>query len=158
MFRLMSSLVLCLVVVTGLAGCPSEADRPATVPATATVTYNGEAIEGAHVTFSPDSDSGDAAFGDTDPEGKADLRTSFAQGAVPGSYKVAVTKTEAEAVAGLGPGENEDEEVDEDEQDEGGDVVYKSVLPEKYGSADTSGFTATVTEGGENAFTFDLVD
>ena len=156
MFRLVLRLVVCLAAIAVLAGCPSEADRPATVPATASVTYNGTAVDGAHVTLSPDSDSGDAAFGDTDAQGNVALRTSFAEGVVPGSYKVTGTKSVAEAGAGLGGGE--DDEVDEEEGEEGGDVVYKSVLPEKYGSADTSDFTATVTEGGENAFTFDLVD
>ena len=114
-------------------------------------------LEGAHVALSPAESTGDAAFGDTDAQGKAALRTSFGEGVVPGSYKVTVTKMEAEAGAGPGAGEDEDDEVDEDEGEEGGNVVYKSVLPDRYGKADTSGFTATVTEDGENTFTFDLV-
>ena len=154
MFRLMSSLVVCLAFVAILAGCGPTDDRSATVSATASVTYNGQAIEGAHVTFSPTAESGDAAFGDTDAQGKAALRTSWGEGVVPGSYKVTVTKMEAVGGASTGTGENEDEEEDE----EGGDVVYEARLPEKYGNVNTSGLDATVTEDGENSFSFDLTD
>ena len=154
MFRLILSLVVCLAAVAVLAGCGSDADRPATLSATATVTYNGEAVEGAHVTLSPAGDSGDAAFGDTDAQGKAALRTAFADGVVPGSYEVTVTKTQAQG--GVAPAGGEEEMDEEDE--EGAEVVYEDLLPARYGRADTSGFTATVTEDGENDFTFDLVD
>jgi len=156
MFRLVLSLVVCVATVGLITGCGSDDGRPATVAATATVTYNGTAVEGAHVTLSPAEGKGDAAFGDTDAQGAAALRTSFGDGVVPGSYKVTVTKMVAEAAPGAT--ENVDDEVDEEEGEEGGNVTHKSVLPEKYGKADESGFTATVTEDGENAFTFDLVD
>ncbi len=61
------------------------------------VTLDGQPVEGASVTFSPEEDSGKAAGGLTDSEGVFDLTTfSEGDGALPGDYRVTVTKTESD--------------------------------------------------------------
>ncbi len=154
MFRLGLGLVLSLAVVVGFFGCGAaeEADRPARVPATASFTYRGNAVEGANVTFSPAGEKGHAAYGLTDEDGKATLSTFGGDdGAVPGSYKVLVMKTEAEGAAAA-------DEQSEEEEEEEEEVVHKHLLPEKYSRVDMTDLTADVTEDGDNNFTFELKD
>ena len=154
MFRLISAVAVCLVAMAILTGCPGSSDyQVERVPATATINYQGSPVGGATVTFSPEGESGKAAYGETDANGKVTLSTFGGEdGAVPGSYKVIVTKTE---VAG---GAAADEELSEEEEEAEGSVTHKPLLPAKYGRRDTTDLTATVTEDGENDFTFDLVD
>ncbi|MDA7503729.1 carboxypeptidase-like regulatory domain-containing protein [Planctomicrobium sp.] len=140
------SLILGLVATSGmLMGCSGDKspDRPATTPTTGVVTYNGDPVEGATVTFKPGAD-GKAAFGKTDGEGKFALTTfEGGDGAIPGSYTVAVTKMEvmeSNAVSMDDP--NYDPTIEEPEP--------KSLLPAKYADAANSGLTATVgTEPGD---------
>src|ERR1700736_6692155 len=90
-----------LVAVTSLgggmvAGC---SQGPAVVPVTGTVSYEGKALEGATVMFLPKSEADQGtklAFGLTNAEGCFSLRTDILakayDGAVPGEYRVAVSK------------------------------------------------------------------
>lgn len=140
------SLVLGLVVTSSvLMGCGGggDPDRPATTPTTGVVTYNGDPVEGATVTFKPGAE-GKAAFGKTDAEGKFSITTfEGGDGAIPGSYTIAVTKmevVESNAVSMDDP--NYDPTIEEPEP--------KSLLPTKYADAANSGLTATVgTEAGD---------
>ncbi len=61
-------------------------------------------VVGASVNLRPlDLKKGAAAFGETGADGVAKLRTSWAQGAVPGKYKGTVIKTDAPVVAAPPP-------------------------------------------------------
>ena len=51
-FRSMQGALL-LLLLTGLCGCGPADSRPATVPVTATVNYQGAPVDGASVVFVP---------------------------------------------------------------------------------------------------------
>ncbi len=144
----------CMLVWAGCGGAAVDPNRPATAPVSGTVTYQGSPVENATVTFLASAPDGKSAVGRTDASGKFALMT-FApgDGAVPGQYKVMISKqvteggvSEEEAYKYIERGENPPE------------PTVKNLLPEKYTAADTSGLSADVTESGENTFTFELTD
>ncbi len=151
----MSRFIGCSILVLVFVGCgeTGDADRPATAPVTGSVTYNGQPVEGATVTFMAGSSEGRGAVGTTDASGKFQLTTFEAgDGAIPGSYKVKIAKTvgggpqtaeEAMALMESGAGPPTDEQKDE--------------LPVKYKDENTSGLTADVKDG-DNDFPFELTD
>lgn len=134
-----------------LVGCPganSTSNAGATV--SGTVMLDGSPVEGATVTFRPESPDGSGAFGMTDAEGKYVLNTSSAVlGVVPGTYKVSVTKMEAAA----------SDAPAEDDPSYGGapkqQAAPKHLLPEKYSRIESSGLTADVKPG-ENTVPLEL--
>jgi hypothetical protein len=152
--------VLLLLVVALVVGCqPAGADRPATFKVTGTVTMGGAPLEGASVMFVPKTPPGNAASGITDASGKYALSTFGGDdGAVPGDYFVVVRKYEAAAPATGGTAAPAGGEVEQDADFTGEAVTEegaKNLLPEKYASPATSGFTATV-EAKDNSFDFPL--
>lgn len=144
----------CLLISAALCGCgPSHPD---VVPASGVVTYQGQPVDGAQVTFMA-SGAARAAYGVTDAEGKFRLSTfGTDDGAVLGSHTVTVAKpTETVSGAGMSP----------DDPDSGYAAAMaqsarnpsaKSGLPDKYANPQTSGLTAEVTQSGPNEFTFPL--
>lgn len=82
------------------AGCgqtndPWSAKRPKVVPAEGIVKYSGDPLVGATVVFSPVGETGVAALAITGADGRFQLMAfPPKKGAVPGQYKVAVTKLE----------------------------------------------------------------
>jgi hypothetical protein len=61
-----------------------------------TVTLDGQPVEGAMVSFLPENGTGRAATGMTDPDGTFQLTTfQEGDGALPGTYRVIVTRTDA---------------------------------------------------------------
>lgn len=140
--------VAILVSLALLTGCAPTTERPDTTGVTGTVTLNGEAVEGAVVTFVPTGD-GQSAVGKTDASGKYALTTfGGGDGAVTGEYAVKISKYAApEAAAGGG---EEEGEYEEDADDTGEQV---SLLPEIYADEGTSNLTASVSEG---STTFDF--
>lgn len=141
-----------LAVVAGLEGCGSG--RPKTVPVTGVVTLDGKPIEGANVTFYPDTGEtagagaqqkkadgpGRPATGTTDKDGKFTLKTfEPGDGALPGKYKVAIIKKEVTGFladkdglsGGIAP--------------EG--VKENWIIPPKYADPNKSGLTAEVKSG-----------
>ncbi|WP_299466956.1 hypothetical protein [uncultured Gimesia sp.] len=120
------------------AGCGSGADRPSTAKAEGTVTFENQPLEGASVSFIPES--GRPASGFTDASGHFILRTfEAADGAIPGKHTVIISKLAS----------------DSKKQDD----IYaeqKSAIPEKYADLKKSGLTAAVNADGENKFDFDL--
>ena len=154
-------------------GCQKGPKTPPTYPVSGKVTYKGEPVEGATVSFLPSAEGGQAASGVTDASGQYKL-TSFKKddGAVAGQYKVAIAKykdepAEEEAAGGSAAGGDDSEEYPEDytepvggaegdDEDTGGEA--ESLLPAKYADPNASGLQATVTEQGPNNFDFALED
>jgi hypothetical protein len=128
---------VCLsVVLLTLAGCLGGAGEAKPVPASGVITLNGEPLEGAYVLFIPDM--GPKASATTAADGGFELTTvKDKDGVVPGPCRIAVEKR-----APLDPKDPY--------------VTPKSLIPEKYGSVNTSGLTETVADSGENFFSIDL--
>ena len=171
MFGLKFRLLVGIAALGLIAGCGAS-EFPDTVKAGGTVTYNGEAVADAVVTFSPTGvENAHAASGTTDSSGKFTM-TSFVagDGAVVGNYAVSISKTEGGTVeleTGAAATES-DEDIDAAYAalDEAGGAeglakaggAAKDLLPAKYKSASNSGLTADVTADGPNDFTFELTD
>lgn len=142
-----------LLLLAGMlmaAGCAGgkdqwEKDRRQVVEAGGVVTFDGAPLPGATVIFSP-AGGLSAAVGRTDAEGRFVLKTyADGDGAIATDHKVTVTCVKVE---GPPPGANLDE-IDPT-------IKETSLIPERYGQADKSGLTATVTYEGPNEFKFEL--
>lgn len=168
MLRTICGSLIVVVVVGVLLGC-QRTGGPATEKVSGKVTFKGQPVAGAIVTFAPKSPGAKAAAGTTDASGRFRLTTSGAgDGAVAGSYAVTVIKPERPkgppAESGAIPPEAQEavkkaQEEAKKTQEEGkkaGDEGSKESLPEKYKSAETSGLTAEVKARQSNDFTFDL--
>ena len=134
-------LVGCLIM-SPLLGCKSD-NLPKTVPAEGVVTLDGTAVEGAIVVFIATQGNYNAT-GHTDASGKFKMNAFDTKGgAVPGSYKVEVSKTIMESASGkLGEGET--------------DVNMKYGLPKKYSTFTTSGLTKDLNDQGDLNIKFEL--
>ena len=150
-----------VVAALFIGGCGDAgvSDRPNVVPVSGTVTYNGQPVDGATVTFISKG-SARASLGVTDANGVFRLTTYGEQndGAPPGEYVVTIAKLEGGSAATLSGvpedttqlGYEVNSETDKQEE-------AKSLLPEKYNGAD-SGLTATVGADGTNGLKFELTD
>lgn len=139
-------MAISLVALSGCSGRASVPGRPKTVPVKVTVIYRGSPVAEANVQFLPDG-TGNAATGVTDSQGIARL-TTFEQndGAVPGTYRVTIRKSIQ--VGGSNPADPDAPPVP---------ATYREELPAKYGTPETSGLTALVSES-QTEFTFELTD
>jgi hypothetical protein len=135
------------------------------VPVTGTVTLDGQPVAGANVSFSPTSGGGKAAVGTTDASGKFTLTTmKSGDGAVPGAYLVTITKSAtAQAPAFQDPRSSggkltpeQMQAMQEAMKGGTGKTQTSSEIPAKYANRDTSGFSATITKGEANDFTFEM--
>ena len=158
-------LFLGLLAVSVVSGCSGgtegDADRPARTLVSGKVTYDGNSVEGATVVLVPSSQGGKPATGLTDASGMFKLRTfETDDGALPGEYKVTVTKLKSAAENQVAEDDPNYEPPAEDGSDEdGSDGEPEHLLPEKYASAESSGLTASIPSEGEvNDLNFDLVD
>lgn len=133
--------LICVSVVLGMfAGCEND-KLPKTVPAEGVVTLDGATVSDATVLLI--ADVGDInASAVSDKNGKF-LLNAFPEksGAVPGSYKVSISKTINEAAS-----EKTGETM----------VNLKYGLPQKYSLYTTSGLTYTLGEKGDKNIKFDL--
>lgn len=120
------------------AGCNGgSSDGPRTVKASGVVTLDGVPVEKAQVVFIDDSNKY-PAYSPTDAQGKFDLRLSETKmGAVPGPYKVQVSKTLLES-------------------GDGSEVSLKYGLPKKYSNFMQSGLTFTVPDAGTSDIKLEL--
>ena len=152
--------VACLAL---LVGCGSSGEP--TFPVSGKVTYaDGKPVEGAAVSFVPDSGS-KPAVGITDADGMYKLTTTNKDdGAIAGDYKVTIASYEGSAdYESTDEGQtladpyditNEyPEDYDEASQKS---VASKNKLPAKYSNKATSGFTAQVKAEGENVYDFEI--
>lgn len=155
-FELLAVIVACVGLI---AGCqPQATDRAATYQVAGTVTLNGEALDGATVTFVPNG-PGNSASGITDASGKYTLSTfGGGDGATPGEYSVKIAKYEGAAAAATGRAASGDSQYPDDYKGEEADAEQgsKNLLPEKYANPATSGFTAKVEASDSNVFDFAL--
>lgn len=148
-----------LIGLVAIAGC-SKGGVPATAPVTGAVTYRGAPVEGASVMFIPIQAGPKPATGVTDAQGKFKLSTfGQADGAIPGQYKVAITKRTTEYDLGGKTKEQFEEEMKHLEELGKPSPEPKVVdhLPLKY-AGESSPESKTVDAKGPNDFTFELTD
>ena len=125
-----------------LAGCDSGLKL---AKAGGTVTYRGKPIAGANVIFIPDA--GAPAIASTDDSGAFSWTTQGKPGALIGSGRVAITATEKYEF--------------KSEEEMTSKVIQKmgrTLIPTKYGRAETSELTVTVNADGNNNVQLDLKD
>jgi len=142
--RLASSFGAILLCALATLGCNSQGGHlPKTVPAAGVVTLDGKPVEGAQVVLIPAGDATTGAFGTTNASGHFSLRAFEEKpGAIPGEYKVQVSKTIEVKMQG---------------KLDGGDAVrFEHGVPAKYTGAKTSGLTATIPDAGINNLSFTL--
>lgn len=150
-----------LPVVLGC-GAGTKYTAPPTVAVKGTVTYKGQALDGAQVAFiNTDKEGGKPANGITDSAGNFQLQTFLggstqAKGAMPGDYIVTIQKVEASA-AGTAPGGATTKIVGAPSGSGAMVNAPKLLTPEKYADP-TKAEKVTVKADGENVFKFDLVD
>jgi hypothetical protein len=144
-----------LSLVAAISGCGSG--HPQTVPVSGVVTYQGQPVAGAQVSFLAEG-AARAGYGTTDDAGKFQLSTYGANdGAVLGSHTVTIVKpTETVTGAGMSPDDPDAGYAAAMAQAAQGGSAVKGVLPDKYANPNTSGLTADVTQAGPNEFTFAL--
>jgi hypothetical protein len=117
-------------------GCGSGGRHlPKTVPASGVVTLDGKPVDGAQVVLVPAAEGKTGAFGTTNGSGHFSLRAyDEKDGAIPGDYKVQVSKTVEVKLPG---------------KLDGGDAVrFDYGVPAKYTGAKTSGLSVTIPDTG----------
>jgi len=144
---------VCLVAMlcTAFSGCgPGDDGLPRTVPAKGMITLNGAPVEGASIVFLGD-DGSKFARAISDAAGRFSADTyETKSGAVPGAYKVTVSKTVTveNAVNNIPKGLEESAE-HAGEMDPGqGNVSWVNDLPKQYASPVTSGLAVNIPEDG----------
>jgi len=137
----MRNVVIAALLLSCFSGC-EKSNLPTTVPAEGVVTLDGEKISEATILLIADKGTYNADAV-SDKDGKFKLN-AFAEkgGAVPGSYRVLISKT-INAAAASKDGES--------------GVNLKYGLPKKYSDVMTSGLTYTLGEDGDKNIKFDLV-
>jgi len=151
-------------------GCNNPDARLAMVEGT--ITYNGQPVEGATVTFLPVDPAGEIAVGLTDADGRFTLNSTAAvgvgTGALPGEYTVLVVARQAQHDPHAEARRQYDEayergEITFDQLDarlraRPGPPPPRNLVPERYGNPGATDLRATVERVRINTFTFDLVD
>ena len=151
MFRRQIGMAVVALVVAGIVGCGPGG--PKLVPAKGKVTYKGEPLAGASVTFI--HQDGQIAVGSTSDSGEFSLVTVGEPGAMVGQHKVGIRKSAS--VEGM-PANPKPEDMFKMAAKKA-TPLGQTVVPTKYESPDDSGLTATVSDDEtKNNFTFDLVD
>jgi len=162
---------LVALLASVLCGCTGNSSG--TVPVSGKVIKDGQPVSGAVVAFMPNAPDGKAASGTTDASGAYNLTTIVnGDGAMPGSYKVTVTKF-AGAAAAAGPstgGQATPADIDaayKAAEKQGQSVMNPEAsaptaspneLAAKFANPDTSGFTAEVKAGETKSFDFNVTD
>jgi hypothetical protein len=128
------------VCLSTVCGCGSGGGNlPRTVPAMGVVTLDGKPVDGAQVVLVPANDgTTTGAYGITNSSGHFSLR-AFEQkdGAIPGEYKVQVSKTVQVKMEGA-----------KGSLDGGDPVRYDFGVPSKYTGAKTSGLSVSIPDAG----------
>jgi hypothetical protein len=150
MFR-HASLALSLLVALVGSGC---SNHPEVVPVSGTVLFQGEPVDGAHVSFQLPGAPRHAA-GTTDAAGRFTLTTfKPGDGALPGEHEIVVYKWESATAASDSPGSR---------QAPGGGkmanyVHPKSMLPARYENPKLSDLRVTVESGSPMDLVIELTE
>lgn len=148
---------LLLTLGCGGGGVEKPDHIPDLASCTITITHNGSPVEGASVLLAPESGQFSAA-GITDSNGVAVVKTDGKyEGAVPGSYKVSVTKRE-KLESDLGPTPEDPADYAAYQAKLKAQPKPKHLLPEKYASFGTTDLKVTVSEGTPTEETLELTD
>jgi hypothetical protein len=140
-------LLVCLLLCTGCSGRRG----PQLAAAGGVVTYKGQPVDEATVTFS--TELGPPAIGRTDSNGAFAFNTRGKSGAVvgPGVVSIIAVKQDRELT------EQESSQLAGDRLEALLAKITHHMIPKKYGHPSTSGLTVTVSEDPmKNQFTFDL--
>lgn len=131
------TLVLLMLLMQQV-GCGSGSE---TIAVSGVVTHNSKPLADADVAFIPAE--GRPAYGRSDSNGRFTLTTfNDGDGALPGEHVVTIMKSvEVKPATDTNPY-----------------AEYKSVVPVKYGRPQESPLTATVENGSEMEFSFDVND
>jgi hypothetical protein len=119
-------------------GCGQHSDLPPLAKVSGRVTLDGQPLPRGTVQFVPDASkgaSGPAAVGTIGPDGRYELVTAGAPGAVIGWHQVRIRATEAPTPQSPDP---------------------PSILPARYNNAQTSALTAEVKAGEDNVVEYRL--
>jgi hypothetical protein len=115
-----------------LAGCGGKGGP---VPVQGIVTLDGQPVANAQVTFAPEAMDGHMAFALTDDDGVFSLTTPpELKGALPGAYKVLITKAEPVTLPTLKPG-TDMRQVRYELKKQAKRNPPKSLVPKVYGNA-----------------------
>ncbi len=149
-----------LIGVLATVGCGSS--RPSTYQVTGTVTYEGDPVEGATVSFASTDPETRGAMGVTDSQGQYELTTfEKADGALPGEFKVRVFKYDREpeeVEMSDGPPDQIIEDMPDDYEPEAYEEAEPAqhLLPEEYASPASTPLSFTVEASDENVYDIDL--
>ncbi len=161
MSRVSARLGLCLLALIGLLGC-GDSGGPSVQYVEGLVTLDGAPIEGVSVSFSPvKPDAGTPAVGTTDAKGV--FRLTAVQGGKPGGgtgvgeYQVTFSKIKAGGLSSV-TSSTDPNYGKEDLTQRRQATQAEYIVPQKYGTAATSGFKVTVKPGTNKGdeFKFDL--
>jgi hypothetical protein len=141
---------LLLGVLGLLAGCTKAPSNPKTFAVDGVLSLDDKPIEGATIVLVPISkDDGEAASGVSDATGKFSLTTyTSGDGVRPGSYRIRVTKfdkvlvDDSKRVRNMTP----EEEMKAYDPDAKPPTPPKNLLPKKYETEMTSGFSHQVKD------------
>lgn len=148
-----------------LIGCSGGGALSGLAPVEGIVTHNGNPVEGATVVFAPKnaSNSSRSASAITDKNGTFKMMTlQPADGVQPDEYYVAISKKEsyldgkpyvpivAEGI--VDDDKSASKQIDKDK------IVWKDVVPSKYGTAKSSGLEIVVSAAGDRQVKFELTD
>jgi hypothetical protein len=144
----MSAVVVSIFLVAGCGG----GGVSGTSPVRGKVTYNGEAVEGATISFYSEAEGVRPAVAVSASDGTYELKTLDTAGAMPGKYVVLVAKTETP------PELMKEVSMDEAAANAGKPLPQpKELLPPKYGDAAQTPFKVEV-KSGANTIDLALVD
>lgn len=145
--------VLWLTLIAGCGGDAADkslAKRPKTFPCSGSVKFKGQPVARATVVFAPDpggTPTSVAASAMTDASGNFVLKAyPPLNGAVPGKYRISITKMEPAISSPAGPNAH----------DAPPPPPPKSLIPESYADPLASGLKADIPDGGRDNLHFDL--
>ncbi|MCL2005132.1 MAG: carboxypeptidase-like regulatory domain-containing protein [Planctomycetaceae bacterium] len=153
-----------ITILTAFAMVAGCGGNPNLGQVTGIVTFNGDPVEGATVSFIPASPDGILAVGTTDAEGRYVLAApvqdaGVSRGALQGTYNVTIRKTEVtphpDSVL-YQQGEITYNELMN--RGGGGQSTIREVLPVRFNDVQRSGLQAEVVAQTQNVFDFALVD
>ncbi len=152
------------LAVSAAVGCGGGGKPLEVVPVSGKITYKGQPVEKAIVTFTTEA-SPRTAVGTTDAQGEFKLTTiNSNDGAVAGEHMITVAKMPEPGAAGT-PQINSPEDYTKLMEQQGprntkppGKATNDKSIPAKYGNPTQSGLKRTVVKGEQNSFTIDLTD